>query len=57
LTRQTDPIVHGWGQTGSFKQAEGSFAARLELDQASNTLASAGGVVSLIPARALDGRR
>jgi tRNA (mo5U34)-methyltransferase len=52
LTRQTEPIVHGWGQSGSFEQAEASFAARLELDQASNTLASAGGVVSLIPNRA-----
>jgi tRNA (mo5U34)-methyltransferase len=52
LTRQTDAIVHGWGQADSFEQAEASFAARLELDHASNTLASAGGVVSLIPNRA-----
>ncbi len=52
LTRQTEPIVHGWGATDQYEQAEASFAARFEGDQATNTLASAGGVVSLIPNRA-----
>ena len=52
LTRQSAPIVHGWGSTGHLEEADGSFAVRLELDQDSNTLASAGGVVSLVPNRA-----
>lgn len=52
LTRQTKAIVHGNGQSGQFEQRAASFAALLEIDQADNMLASAGGVVSLIPNRA-----
>ena len=52
LTRQTEPVVYGWGQTDAFERAEAGFAARLEHDQDANLLASAGGVVSLIPNRA-----
>jgi tRNA (mo5U34)-methyltransferase len=52
LTRQAEPILHGWGRPDHLESAPASFAARLEHDQESNTLASAGGVVSLIPNRA-----
>lgn len=52
LTRQSEPIVHGWGRSNQFKEQLASFAVLFEADQASNMLASAGGVVSLIPNRA-----
>jgi hypothetical protein len=52
LTRQAEAIVHGWGATGEYENAPASWAARMEADQESNMLASAGGVVSLIPNRA-----
>jgi hypothetical protein len=52
LTRQSDPIVHGWGTTDAFEEAAASFAVRLEEDQEANMLASSGGVVSLVPNRA-----
>jgi tRNA (mo5U34)-methyltransferase len=52
LTRQNEPISHGWGQSGELESAEGSFAARLEPGQETNPLASYGGVLSLIPNRA-----
>jgi hypothetical protein len=52
LTRQTEHIVHGWGATAEYETTPASWAARLEADQDSNRLASAGGVVSLIPNRA-----
>lgn len=52
LTRQVDPIVHGWGGADSLEAAPGSFAARLELDSADNPLASVVGVISLVPNRA-----
>lgn len=55
LTRQEAPIVHGWGGTDSVEYAPGSFAVRVEHDSSSNLLASAPGVLSLIPNRmALD---
>ncbi|HEY7830933.1 MAG TPA: hypothetical protein VIC06_10260 [Solirubrobacteraceae bacterium] len=52
LTRQTEVIVHGNGQSGQFEEQPASFAALLETDQESNMLASSGGVVSFIPNRA-----
>lgn len=51
LTRQTDPIVHGWGVSEQWVTADGSFAARIESDSEGNPLASATGVLSLIPNR------
>jgi tRNA (mo5U34)-methyltransferase len=51
LTRQTEAIVHGNGQSSQFEERPASFAALLEADQESNMLASSGGVVSLIPNR------
>jgi tRNA (mo5U34)-methyltransferase len=49
LTRQTQPIVHGLGQTGQLHESEGSFA--IQLERGDNTLASTGRVMSLIPNR------
>jgi hypothetical protein len=49
LTRQTQPIVHGLGQTGQLHESEGSFAVQLE--RGDNALASTGRVLSLIPNR------
>jgi SAM-dependent methyltransferase len=49
LTRQVEPIRHGWGGAEADQLAEGSFAARIEHDQESNPLAAVGGVLSLIP--------
>jgi SAM-dependent methyltransferase len=51
LTRQTDPIRHGWGTSDSLEFAHGSFATRIEEDAEQNPLASRGGVLSLIPNR------
>lgn len=51
LTRQLDPIVHGWGTTDSAEQAPGSFATRIEADAELNPVASSGGVLSLVPNR------
>lgn len=51
LTRQNEPIVHGWGESGAWTESEGSFAARVEADSDGNLLASARGVLSLIPNR------
>jgi cephalosporin hydroxylase/SAM-dependent methyltransferase len=51
LTRQSEPIVHGWGVPGEFEHEPASFAARYENDDA-DPLASFGGVVSLVPNRA-----
>lgn len=54
LTRQAEPIVHGWGTADHWERAEASFAVRYE-DEPANPLASAGGLLSLIPnAAALD---
>jgi hypothetical protein len=50
LTRQTQPIVHGLGQTDEFHESEGSLAVQLE--RGDNALASTGRVLSLIPNRA-----
>jgi hypothetical protein len=52
LTRQTEAIIHGWGQSDHYEKALASFGACVERDQDSNMLASAGGVMSLIPNRA-----
>jgi tRNA (mo5U34)-methyltransferase len=52
MTRQTEPIIHGNGRSTHFEERPASFAALLETDQASNMLASTGGIVSLIPNRA-----
>lgn len=51
LTRQVDPLVHGWGTSDSTEHAPGSFATRVELDAELNPVASSGGVLSLIPNR------
>ena len=56
LTAHEAPIQVGWGETGVFRPAAGHWAAILEpaADQAQdgNTLASFGGVLSLVPNRA-----
>jgi tRNA (mo5U34)-methyltransferase len=52
LTRQHDPIVHGNGRSDQYEKSPASFAALVEADYQDNMLASAGGVVSLIPNRA-----
>jgi len=49
LTRQTQPIVHGLGQTGQLHESAGSFA--IQLERGDNALASTGRVMSLIPNR------
>lgn len=49
LTRQTEPIVHGLGQTGELHESPGSFA--IQLERGDNSLASTGRVMSLIPNR------
>lgn len=49
LTRQTEPIVHGLGQTGELHESEASFAVQTE--RGDNSLASTGRVLSLIPNR------
>lgn len=51
LTRQMDPIEHGWGSSESCELAAGSFATRIEDDADQNPVASAGGVLSLVPNR------
>jgi SAM-dependent methyltransferase len=51
LTRQEAPIVHGWGGSDSVEHAPGSLAVRVEHDSSANLLASAPGVLSLIPNR------
>jgi tRNA (mo5U34)-methyltransferase len=52
LTRQARPIIYGYGHPSRFLQAEASFAAVLEADAEVNALASATGVMSLVPNRA-----
>jgi cephalosporin hydroxylase/2-polyprenyl-3-methyl-5-hydroxy-6-metoxy-1,4-benzoquinol methylase len=52
LTRQTDPIVHGWGTTDSRETAPASFALHIEDDALLNPVASASGIASLVPNRA-----
>jgi SAM-dependent methyltransferase len=52
LTRQNEAIVHGYGRSDEYEQSAGSFATLVETDHEANMLASAGGVVSLIPNRA-----
>ncbi len=49
LTRQDRPIVHGWGSPEPLLTAEASFAAIVEPDAQHNQLASAPGILSLIP--------
>jgi hypothetical protein len=49
LTRQTEPVVHGLGQTGELHESLGSFA--IQLERGDNSLASTGRVISLIPNR------
>jgi tRNA (mo5U34)-methyltransferase len=51
LTRQDDPITVGNGRSGQYEESPASYAAIVETDHESNPLASAGGVVSLIPNR------
>ena len=51
LTRQTESIVHGNGQSDQYEESAASFAALVETDYESNMLASAGGVMSLVPNR------
>lgn len=52
LTRQSGPIVYGGGAPDVFHESEAGFAAVLETDAADNPLASAEGVLSLVPNRA-----
>ena len=49
LTRQTQPVIHGLGQTGQLHESTGSFAVQLE--RGDNALASTGRVLGLIPNR------
>ena len=51
LTRQHEPVIHGLGSLGHFDRAAASFAAVVEHDAGENPLASAEGVMSLIPNR------
>jgi ubiquinone/menaquinone biosynthesis C-methylase UbiE len=52
LTRQTEPIVLGWGTPDHTEQAEASFAVLVESgEMAMTSLAATGGVLSLIPNR------
>jgi hypothetical protein len=52
LTRQSEPIVHGWGESDKYEEAPASFATRIEADHETNPLASVSGIVSLIPNQA-----
>jgi len=52
LTRQDRPIIHGNGSPEALFTAEASFAAIVEPDADHNQLASAPGILSLIPNRA-----
>lgn len=52
LTRQDAPIIHGQGVPDVMFTADGSFAAVIEEDAEQNPLASAPGILSLIPNRA-----
>ena len=53
LTAHAEPIRLGWGQTGVYREAPGHWATVLEpateQDDEGNTLASFGGVLSLVP--------
>ena len=49
LTRQSSAIHYGWGTSSSDERAEESLAMRIEADALTNPLASAPGVVSLVP--------
>jgi SAM-dependent methyltransferase len=48
LTRHREPIVHGWGSSTELQETRASFAVKFE-DEPGNLLASASGVLSLIP--------
>jgi SAM-dependent methyltransferase len=52
LTKQSEPIVLGNGQSDVYEESPASWAARIESDWEGNMLASAGGVVSFTPNRA-----
>jgi tRNA (mo5U34)-methyltransferase len=52
LTRQVQPIEHGWGVTGVTVPAKPSFAGFVEPDSEQNPIASSGRLISLIPNRA-----
>jgi tRNA (mo5U34)-methyltransferase len=52
LTRQDEPITHGWGVTGVTLPAEPSFAGMVEEDFDRNPIASSGSLMSFIPNRA-----
>jgi tRNA (mo5U34)-methyltransferase len=52
LTRQSDPVMLGNGRSGQYEESAASYAAIVETDYETNLLASAGGVVSLVPNRA-----
>jgi tRNA (mo5U34)-methyltransferase len=51
LTRQDEPIEHGWGVTGVTLPAEPSFAGLVEDDFEWNPIASSGRLMSFIPNR------
>ena len=48
LTRQREPVVHGWGNSTELDETAASFAAKFE-DEPENLLASESGLLSLIP--------
>lgn len=52
LTRQDRPLVHGNGSGEALLTSPASFAAVVEADAAHNQLASAPGILSLVPNRA-----
>lgn len=51
LTRQNEPIEHGWGVTDVMVSEEGSFAVFPETDSEVNPLSSTPGILSLVPNR------
>ena len=52
LTRQTEPIRHGWGVPDVITEQEASFAGFVEPDVERNPIASSGKLMSLVPNRA-----
>jgi tRNA (mo5U34)-methyltransferase len=52
LTRQTEPIVFGWGATGPLLSSPAGFAMLVEPDRETNALAAQEGAASLVPNRA-----
>jgi SAM-dependent methyltransferase len=52
VTRQKGPVTFGMGSSGSYLQTTAAFAGYVEIDAATNALASTEGTMSLVPNRA-----